>query len=52
MACVYTVCELARAFFVVDFFEDNLHSRKIDPLFFVLISTVLQGRTLCLMGYY
>lgn len=33
--CAYTVCEFSESFFSeVDFFEDDLHSRKIDPLFF------------------
>lgn len=43
---------VSKSFFCSRLFEDNLHSRKIDPLFFVLISTVLQGRTLRLKGYY
>lgn len=52
--CAYTVCEFSESFFSeVDFFEDDLHSRKIDPLFFSFWSLqVLHGRTLCLEGYY
>lgn len=52
MACVYAVCELAKGFFVVDFLKTIYIPQKIDPLFFVLMSTVSQGRTLCLKGYY
>lgn len=49
--CVHCLW-VSQSFFCSRLFEDNLHSRKIDSLFFVLVSTVLQGRTLCLKGYY
>lgn len=49
--CVHCLWGSQR-FFCSRLFEGNLHSRKIDSLFFVPVSAVLQGRTLCLKGYY
>lgn len=49
--CVHCLW-VSKSFFCSRLSEENLHSRKIDPLFFVLVSTVLQGRTLRLKGYY
>lgn len=47
--CVH--CLWGSETFVVDIFEGNLHSRKIDPLFFVLIPLqFFQGRTLLSQG--
>lgn len=43
---------VSERFFCSRLFEDNLHSRKTNPLFFVPIVTVFQGRALCLKGYY